>query len=314
MTEPPTNAVTGSRALLASAACAVLLSAAPGAQAAPLTLYAAGSLNAALTTVASDFTAATGTPVATTFQASGTIRTEIEAGTRPDVFASADTGNPATLQAEGLAGPVVNFASNQVVAVVRGNEGVTTANLLATILNPSVRVGTSTPIYDPLGDYTEQVFADADALDPGAKATLDAKAQRLVAGPTSPTVPAGQNSVVYFLDTTNATDVFFQYYTSAIAAVALDPSLAIVDLPGNLAVSAEYGETVISGAQQPGATALENYLLSPTAQAVLAANGFGPPTSAAVPEPASMAVLAMALAGVAAARRRRSSRGGSREA
>ncbi len=288
-------------ALLASAAFAVLL-AVQTAQAAALTLDAAGSLSAALTTVANDFTAATGTPVTTSFQASGTIAQEIEAGARPDVFASADTGNPAALQAAGLAGPVVNFASNSIVAVVRANEGVTSANLLTTILNPSVRVGTSTPVYDPLGDYTEQVFADADALDPGAKATLDAKAQRLIAGPTSPPVPAGQNAVVYFLDTTDTTDVFLEYYTSAIAAVALDPNLALVDLPANLAVSAEYGETIINGAQEPGATALENYLLSPTAQSVLAANGFGPP--APVPEPASVAVLGLALAGLVAVRRR----------
>ncbi len=286
---------------LASAAFAVLL-AAQTTQAAALTLDAAGSLSTALTTVASDFTAVTGTPVTTSFQPSGTIAQEIEAGARPDVFASADTGNPAALQAAGLAGPVVNFASNSIVAVVRANEGVTSANLLSTLLNPSVRVGTSTPVYDPLGDYTEQVFADADALDPGAKATLDAKAQRLIAGPTSPPVPTGQNAIVYFLDTTDTTDVFLQYYTSAIAAVALDPSLAIVDLPANLAVSAEYGETIINGAQEPGATALENYLLSPTAQAVLAANGFGPP--APVPEPASVAVLGLALAGLLAVRRR----------
>ena len=51
--------------LLASAACAFLLGAAPAAQAAPLTLYAAGSLNIALGTVAANFTAATGTPIVT---------------------------------------------------------------------------------------------------------------------------------------------------------------------------------------------------------------------------------------------------------
>ena len=296
------------RSLLAPLACAGLLAAGPVARAAPLTLYAAGSLNTALTTVANDFTAATGTPVTTNFLSSGTLRQQIEAGARPDVFASADIGNPAALQAEGLAGPVVNFASNRIVAVVRSNEGITQANLLASLLNPSVRVGTSTPILDPQGDYEEQVFANADALVPGAKATLDAKAQRLTAGPTSPPVPAGQNALVYFLDTPGAaatTDVFLNYYTSAIAAVALDPNLTEIDLPANLAVSAEYGETIINGAQEPGAAALESYLLSPTAQAVLAANGFGPPASAAaVPEPASMAVLGMALAGVAAARRR----------
>ena len=284
-------------------ACGTLLATAPVARANPLTLYAAGSLATALTTVASNFTAATGTPVTTDFLSSGTLRQQIEAGARPDVFASADVGNPAALQAEGLAGPVVNFASNRIVAVVRSNEGITQANLLTSLLNPSVRVGTSTPVYDPQGDYEEQVFANADALVPGAKATLDAKAQRLTAGPTSPPVPAGQNALVYFLDTTDTTDIFLNYYTSAIAAVALDPNLTEIDLPANLAVSAEYGEAIITGAQEPGAAALENYILSPDAQAVLAANGFGPP--APVPEPASTAVLGLALAGLAAARRRR---------
>ncbi len=165
-----------------------------------------------------------------------------------------------------------------------------------------MRVGTFTLVFDPQGDYEEQVFANADALVPGAKAALDAKAQRLTAGPASPPVPAGQNALVYFLDTTNTTDVFLNYYTSAIAAVALDPNLTEIDLPANLAVSAECGETIINGAQ-PGAAALENYLLTSDAQAVLAANGFGPPTPATVPEPASMAVLGMALAGLAAMQR-----------
>jgi len=260
-------------------------------------LYAAGSLSGALSTVAADYTAATGTPVTTTFQPSGTIRQEIEAGTvHPDVFASADTGNPLTLNQEGLSGPVINFASNRVVAVAKSSLGLTSANLLSTLLSPSVTIGTSTPVSDPLGDYTEQVFALANGVLPGAKSTLDAKAQRLVGGP-APTVPAGQNSLVYFVDITGQANVFLTYYTLAIAALALDTNLVSVDLPSNLAVSAQYGETVINGAS-PGAQSLADYLLSPTAQAVLARNGFGPP--AAVPEPASGLLLAAGLACLAA--------------
>ena len=51
----------------------------------------------------------------------------------------------------------------------------------------------------------------ADSIDPGAKATLDSKAQRLVGGPNTPTVPAGQNSLVYFVNTTGQANVFLTY-------------------------------------------------------------------------------------------------------
>jgi len=149
------------------------------------------------------------------------------------------------------------------------------------------------------------VFSLANAVSPGAKAILDAKALRLVGGPTSPVVPAGQNSLVYFIDTTNQADVFLTYYTSAITAVALAPDLQEIDLPANLSVAAQYGETILNGAD-PGTAGLRDYILSPAGQAVLASNGFGPP--AAIPEPPGDAVLLCALAGLLAAGGTRSNR------
>jgi molybdate transport system substrate-binding protein len=240
-------------------------------------LVAAGSLSLALAQVADAFTAATGVKVTQTYSPSGTLLQEIEAGLRPDVFASADTGNPQTLTQDGLAGPVHIFASNQIVAVIRSGFGqpVSQSNLLSVLLEPSTRIGTSTPVADPLGDYTQQIFEKADAIVPGAAATLEAKRDELVANPSAPTVPAGANSLVYFLDTTQTVDIFISYATSAVQATALDPTLQIVFLPRDLTVPAPFGLTVLNGASSDGRQ-FAQYILSPQGQQILASYGFIP--------------------------------------
>lgn len=240
-------------------------------------LVAAGSLSLALSQVAGAFTATTGIKVTQTYSPSGTLRQEIEAGLRPDVFASADTASPQALAQEGLAGPVQVFASNQIVAVVRSGFGqtVSPSNLLSVLLDSSTRIGTSTPVADPLGDYTQQIFQKADAIVPGAAATLDAKRDELVANPSAPAVPAGANSLVYFLDTTQAVDIFISYSTSAVQATALDPTLQIVFLPRELSVPAPFGLTVLNGAS-PAGQQFAQYIVSPQGQQILAGYGFIP--------------------------------------
>lgn len=157
-------------------------------------LVAAGSLNLALSQVADAFLAKTGIKVTQTYGPSGTLRQQIEGGLRPDVFASADTASPRALAREGLAGPVQVFARNQIVAVVRSGFGQTAgqSNLLDVLLDPATRIGTSTPVADPLGDYTQRVFQKADAIVPGAEATLEAKAAQLVGG--NPSTPGPDRS------------------------------------------------------------------------------------------------------------------------
>jgi len=240
-------------------------------------LVAAGSLTLALSEVAQAFTATTGIKVTQTYSPSGTLRQEIEAGLRPDVFASADTASPQTLAQEGLAGPLQVFASNQIVAVFRSGFGqtVSPANLLSVLLDASTRIGTSTPVADPLGDYTQQIFQKADAIVPGAAATLEAKRDELVANPNAPSVPAGANSTVYFLDTTQVVDVFISYVTSAVQARAIDPTLQIVYLPRELSVPAPYGLTVLNDASSDGQQ-FAQYILSPPGQQILASYGFLP--------------------------------------
>jgi molybdenum ABC transporter molybdate-binding protein len=129
-----------------------------------VTLYAAGSLKAALTDVATAYEQAYGTPVATEFAASGLLRERIEDGAPVDVFASANMAHPAALAAAGWGGPVALFARNQLCALARAEVELSPATLLDVILDPDVRLGTSTPKADPSGDYAWQLFEQAEAL------------------------------------------------------------------------------------------------------------------------------------------------------
>lgn len=241
-------------------------------------LVAAGSLNLALSQVADAFLAKTGIKVTQTYGPSGTLRQQIEGGLRPDVFASADTASPRALAREGLAGPVQVFARNQIVAVVRSGFGQTAgqSNLLDVLLDPATRIGTSTPVADPLGDYTQRVFQKADAIVPGAEATLEAKAAQLVGGnPSAPPVPTGANSLVYFLNTQQTVDIFISYATSAVQARTLDPTLRIIFLPRELSVAALFGLTVFNSASSDGPQ-FADYVLSRQGQRILATYGFLP--------------------------------------
>ncbi len=165
------------------------------AQQPPVLLHAAGSLRAALTDVANAFSDETRVPVRAIFGASGLLRERIEKGEPAEVFASADRGNPEALAKAGRAGPVTSFARNALCAFTRPEVAATTETLLERMLDPAIRLGTSTPKSDPSGDYAWQLFARAEALRPGAQAALEAKALQLTGGPQSPRGPDGAAAI-----------------------------------------------------------------------------------------------------------------------
>ncbi len=63
----------------------------------PVLLHAAGSLRSALTDVAGAYEAASGQKVQAKFGASGTLKNQIAAGERAEVFASANMEHPQAL-------------------------------------------------------------------------------------------------------------------------------------------------------------------------------------------------------------------------
>jgi molybdenum ABC transporter molybdate-binding protein len=240
-------------------------------------LHAAGSLRAAMTDIAKAYSEAYGVTVTPTFGGSGLLKDRLLEGEPGDVFASADMGNPQALTSAGKSGPTVLFAHNHLCAIMRPGLQATPASLLATLLNPSVKVGTSTPIGDPAGDYAWALFKKADAIRPGSRATLEAKAVKIGNEPGSLAVPAGVTNGVAWLFKEKRADVFLAYCTGGTAVAAELPGTTTIHLPPALAVEANYGLTILKSANQDLAAQLAFFILSPAGQKILADHGFDAP-------------------------------------
>jgi molybdate transport system substrate-binding protein len=237
-----------------------------------LKLYAAGSLKAALDDVAASYEKTYKIKVTTKFGPSGLLREAIEAGDNPDVFASADMTHPEKLASSGWGGPVVLFVRNQLCALAQPDVDVTTDNLLNTLMNKDVKVGTSTPKADPSGDYAWELFKKAETIKRGSLTTLSGKALQLTGGPNSEKAPEGHNQYGWVMGEKKA-DVFLTYCTNAVLARKEVQALKIVRIPEELSVGADYGLLVRNGASNE-AWRLAMYILSPEGQKILREYGF----------------------------------------
>jgi molybdate transport system substrate-binding protein len=239
-----------------------------------LVLFGAGSLREVMTQIAADYQARQDGTVRTEFGPSGLMRERIERGERVDLFASADMGHPLKLREQGRATTVAMFTRNTLCAVAMPHVGLTTANFLDKLLDPGIKLGTSTPKADPAGDYTWAMFRLADRLRPGSFAVLDTKAQQIVGG-ALPNTPASSPDPTVTALRDGVVDVAIGYCTSAQLRLRQLPTLHIVDIPDMLRVGPEYGLALLKEAQ-PAATGLMLYILSVDGQATLEKFGFRP--------------------------------------
>jgi molybdate transport system substrate-binding protein len=237
----------------------------------PVRLFAAGSLRAALDEVI----AAYGHKVVAVYGPSGLLRERIAKGEAADVFASANMEHPRSLAAAGRAGPVRLFARNRLCALAAPGVPIGEANFLEVLLDPAVKLGTSTPKADPSGDYAFELFAKAEALKPGARAALERKAVKLTGGPDSPLPPKDRNQYGALVAERKA-DVFLTYCTNALAAQEENARLRIVQVPAPLAVGADYGLAVLNGASA-AAERFAGFIAAERGQAILGKHGFSPP-------------------------------------
>lgn len=178
------------------------------------------------------------------------------------VFAPANTEHPERLASSGGWAPHPVFARNGLCALTSDRVSTTPQTLLDTLLDPAIRVGTSTPKADPSGDCAWALFRKADALVPGAYARLDAKALKLNGGADSPKAPAGRDISAWVMDQGQA-DAFLICCTNAVAAHQEAPRLRVVTVPPTPPTGgAAYGVTARQGAAAP-AQVFAQALLAP---------------------------------------------------
>jgi ABC-type molybdate transport system substrate-binding protein len=255
----------------AALAIALLLARPAWADGPPLRLFAAGSLGAAMT----DMLTHSGIPASDiappVFGPSGVLRGRIDAGEAADILASADMTQPRRLAQTHPGRPVILFARNHMCMLARQKLALTPVSMLSRMLDPKIRLATSTPGADPGGDYAWAVFARAEKLRHGAQAALQAKALTLVGGPDSKPLVAGHGQVAgVFL--AGRADMMLGYCSGTDEVLRDVPGLVSVPLPANLTVDPAYGMVVLTN--NPAAAQFALFTMSEAGQTILARHGF----------------------------------------
>jgi ABC-type molybdate transport system substrate-binding protein len=248
--------------------------AAPSVSAAEIRVMAAGSLKDAFTAIFADYTKRYGGGFAPVFGPSGGLRERLQKGEAFDIFASAALPHAQTLTEAGISGPSVLFARNALCILAEADRGIDGGNLIETLLRPDIRLGTSTPVSDPAGDYTWEMFHRIDTGRPGAFETLSKKAQQIFGGPATTAPVNGRPQPLAALED-HQIDLLVYYCSGAKQIVHDSSKYKSIALPPELSVGPEYGLTV-SRKAQPGAADFAMYLMSPHGQASLKAFGFIP--------------------------------------
>src|SRR5882757_9799263 len=224
------------RALLVALMIAVSLSA----QAAELKVMAAGSLKDAFTAIFANFSKHYGHTFAPVYGPSGGLRERLQKGEAFDVFASAALPHAQMLTDAGISGPSMLFTKNALCVVTAADRALDTATLVETLLKPDIKIGTSTPVSDPAGDYTWEMLRKVDAMHPGAFDALSKRAQQLFGGPNTTTTVNGRPRLLVALDE-HQIDLFIYYCSGAQQIVRVSSAYKSISLSPELVVGPEYG-------------------------------------------------------------------------
>lgn len=140
---------------------------------APLTVFAAASLREVFEELAALYEARSGQPVRLSFAGSQELRTQIEQGARPALFASADGRQMEQLRSQGLIEPPHVFASNGLALAVSEKLQAPLHDLAD--LPMATRIVLGVPEV-PIGAYSEQLLDRAEQrYGPGFRQAVASK-------------------------------------------------------------------------------------------------------------------------------------------
>lgn len=233
-----------------------------------ITVLAAGSLRIVWPALMAVFEQQGGDPVKTDFAPAGLLLQRIQQGERCDLFASANTSHPQALLNKGVAQSMGIFTRNQLCLSITPELAKQNRSWLELLLDPTLRLATSTPLSDPSGDYTWQLFDRIEASHHREGEALKRRAMPLVGGPETLTVPAGELAASWLLNSGQA-DMFIGYQSYA---SLLNATGRVVTLPiaAPWQVQADYAFACCTANARP----LAGFLLSAKAQRILQEAGF----------------------------------------
>lgn len=232
-------------------------------------LLAAGSLRQAFGDILSAYRAAGGKDFTTRYGPSGKLRKEIEGGRAADLFASASPEHTEALARQGLLGESTVFARNALCVVATPQAGLQATNLLDKLAAPALRLATSTPVSDPMGDYTWEFFRKADRQRPGLYAALDAKAIKL-SGAANLDPNSTLPYIAAFRD--DRADAYIMYCTNAVIVKNALPRLDVLRIPDSLNVRSSYAIAARQGSAE--GERLLRFVLGTSGQDILRRHGF----------------------------------------
>jgi len=233
-----------------------------------INLMAAGSLRRVMNNLLAEFEQRYAIKVISQFGPAGLLRQRIEQGNIPDLFASANVQHPAALQQAGIVQQNAIFAANTLCLTVRDTPALAGKNWLEIVLDPDLRLATSTPGCDPSGDYTWQLFDNIEQHHAGCGQYLRNKARQLVGGPDSAPLAPQQLAAAWLIESDQA-DSFIGYRSYA-PLLRQQQGLQVIDIPEPYNVYAQYA----LGLCRPAGTALFEFILSASGQQHLQQAGF----------------------------------------